>query len=151
MRRHHVDITVTTPASPETVYGLLTDGPSWPTWSPIESFELEVAGDPPPEGPGAIRIFRMGKTTGRDLILELEPDRRLKYASLSGLPVRGYVGEVTLTTAPSGGTEINWHSSFAAKVPGTGWILQRGIRKFLGECAHGLAGYAPTVRETRAG
>jgi uncharacterized protein YndB with AHSA1/START domain len=148
--RREIDITVSTPASPETVYALLTDGSTWPRWTPMDSVELEKEGDPAPEGPGAIRVNKKGRTTGRDEILELEPNRRLKYASLSGLPVRGYVGEVTLTPARSGGTEINWHSSFVAKVPGTGWILQRGIRKFLAECAHGLADYAPTVRETRA-
>jgi uncharacterized protein YndB with AHSA1/START domain len=151
MRRRHIDINVDTPASPETVFALLTDGSTWPRWSPMDSVELEREGDPAPEGPGAIRVNKKGRTTGRDLILELEQNRRLKYASLSGLPVRDYIGEVTLTPSPAGGTAINWHSSFNAKVPGTGWLLQRGIRKFLGDCALGLADYAPTVRETRAG
>jgi len=150
MRRRYIDITVPTSASPETVYGLLADSSTWTRWTPMDSVQLERKGDPAPEGPGAIRVNTMGKTTGRDEILELEPNRRLKYASLSGLPVRDYVGEVTLTRVPSGGTEINWHSSFFPKVPGTGWLLQRGIRKFLGECARGLAAYAPTVSETRA-
>jgi uncharacterized protein YndB with AHSA1/START domain len=149
MRRRDIDINAETPASPETVYALLADGSTWPRWSPMDSVELERPGNPPPEGPGAIRVNRKGKTTGRDEILELEPNRRLKYAALSGLPVRDYVGEVTLTRTTSG-TAINWHSTFSAKIPGTGWLLQRGIRKFLGDCAQGLATYATTVSETRA-
>jgi|SRR5690242_3760113 len=149
MRRRDIDISVKTAASAGTVYALLADGSTWPQWSSMDSVDLEREGDPAPEGPGAIRVNKKGRTTGRDEILELEPNRRFKYAALSGLPVRDYVGEVTLTPV-AGGTHINWHSSFLPKFPGTGWLLQRGISKFLDECAHGLAAYAPTVSETRA-
>jgi hypothetical protein len=130
---------------------LLADGTTWPEWSPIDAFTLERAGDPPPEGPGAIRVFVKGRTTGRDQVLELEPGRRLEYASLSGLPVRGYVGEVVLERTRSGGTAIDWLSTFFATTPpGTGWLVERGIRRFLGQCAHGLAVYAacrPAARD----
>ena len=142
MMRRRIDITEQTPASPEVVYGLLADGPSWPRWSPIDAFALERAGDPPPEGVSAIRVLRRGRTTGRDEILELVPNQRLKYASLSGLPVRDYVGVVSLQPAPDGGTTIRWEASFLPTRPGTGWILERGIRRFLGQCARGLAEYA---------
>ena len=139
MRLRHIHVTAQTPAPPQVVYRLLTDGSSWPSWSPIESFELERPGEPPPEGVGAIRVFRRGRTTGRDQVLEVIPDRRLKYASLSGLPVRDYVGQVDLERAPDGTTTIRWHSSFLPRVRGTGWIVERGIRQFLEQCAHGLA------------
>jgi hypothetical protein len=55
MSRRQLDIRAHAPAAPEVVFGLLADGASWPLWSPIESFELERPGDPPPEGPGAVR------------------------------------------------------------------------------------------------
>ena len=80
MRLRHVNVTAQTPASAETVYRLSTDGPSWPLWSPIDSFALEQPGDPSPEGVGAIRVFRRGRTTGRDLVLDRVPNRRLEYA-----------------------------------------------------------------------
>ena len=93
MRRRHIEVTAETPAPAEVVYGLLADGSSWPAWSPIESVEIERPGDAPPEGVGAIRVNRRGRTTGRDQILELVPNRRLKYATLSGLlPIRDYLG-----------------------------------------------------------
>ena len=38
----------------------------------------------------AIRVFRRGRTTGREQVLVLVPKRWLRYASLSGLPVRDY-------------------------------------------------------------
>lgn len=144
MRRRDINVRAATPAAPEVVYGLLADGSTWPAWSPIESVELEQEGEPPPEGVGAIRVNRLGRTTGRDQILELVPNRKLKYATLSGLPFRDYVGEVDLEPAPDGGTSIRWHSSFFPKVPGSGWIMERGLRRFLGQCVTGLADYAAT-------
>src|SRR5436190_184301 len=140
MKRRDVKVTVRTEASPETVYGLLVDGSTWTRWSPVDSVELEGVGSPPPEGVGAVRVLRRGRTTGRDEILELVPGRRFKYASRSSLPVRDYVGDVTLEGAPDGGTVIDWHSSFfPTSPPGTGWLVQLGIRRFLGQCARGLA------------
>ena len=89
---HRIDVSAHSSAAPAAVFALLQDGSTWPEWSPIESFELEREGDPPPEGVGAIRFFRRGRTTGRDEIVELVPDRRLGYVSLSGLPVRDHRG-----------------------------------------------------------
>jgi len=86
--RRRIEVSATSVAPPSAVYALLIEGTTWPDWSPIESFELERPGGGAPEGVGAIRVFRRGRTTGRDQVLELVPDRRLRYASLSGLPVR---------------------------------------------------------------
>ena len=149
MRRRRIEVSATSVASPGAVYALLTDGSTWPRWSPIESFELEQPGDGAPEGVGAIRVFRRGRTTGRDQVLELVPDRRLRYASLSGLPVRDYVGEVELEPVP-GGTLIRWHSSFVPAVRGTGWLVELGIRRFLSGCVRGLAEYAASHHDASA-
>ena len=150
MKRRTVRVTAETSAPPDLVYGLLADGSTWPAWSPIETFELERAGDPPPEGPGAVRVFTRGRTTGRDEVLELEPGRRLRYSSESGLPVRDYVGEVVLDRTPDGGTAIDWHSSFSAtSPPGTGWLVEKGIARFLGQCVRGLAAHAATLPAPR--
>jgi hypothetical protein len=148
VRRRDIRVNATTPAAPEVVYGLLADGSTWPAWSPIESVDIERPGADPPEGVGAIRVNRMGRTTGRDEILELVPNRRLKYATLSGLPFRDYIGEVDLESAPDGGTTIRWHSSFEPKYPGTGWVMERGLRRFLGQNVQGLADYAATASAT---
>ena len=141
MRRRHIEVTQHSAAPPAAVFALLVDGETWPRWSPIEAFELERTGDPPPEGVGAIRVFRRGRTTGRDEIVEVVPDRRLSYRSLSGLPVRDYRAHVDLE--PDGdGTTIRWEASFAPKLPGTGRLLERGLRRFICECAAGLAAHA---------
>lgn len=65
-RRQHIDVQVHTSAEATTVYALLRDGSTWLMWSPIDSFQLERAGDQEPEGLGAIRIFRKGRVAGRD-------------------------------------------------------------------------------------
>jgi Polyketide cyclase / dehydrase and lipid transport len=138
MGRRHIEVTAYSHAARDVVFALLADGTTWPRWSPIESFELERPGDPPPEGPGAIRIFRRGRTIGRDQIVEVVPGRRFGYASLSGLPVRDYRAHVDLEPQADG-TTIRWQASFLPKVPGTGWLLERGLRRFLDQCAQGLA------------
>lgn len=144
-RSQHVEIEVRTCGDPATVYGLLRDGASWPVWSPIESFELERAGADEPEGIGAIRIFRRGRMTGRDQVAELVADRRFGYRHLSGLPVRDYRATIDLEPEPGdGGTRIRWQVSFLARLPGTGRLLRRGVRRFVDDCARGLAAHAAT-------
>jgi hypothetical protein len=150
MRLRHIDVDAVSEADPATIYRLLADGSTWPSWSPIESFELEAEGDPLPEGVGAIRVFRLGRTTGRDQVLELVPNRRIRYATLSGVPVRDYVGTVDLEVLDDGRTRIHWQSTFAPKVRGTGALVERTIRRFLQGCATGLAEYTSKNRATNA-
>ncbi|MGH3779964.1 MAG: SRPBCC family protein [Pseudonocardiaceae bacterium] len=126
------------------MYALLRDGSSWPTWTSIDSFELERAGEREPEGVGAIRTFRRGKVAGRDQIAELIRDRRFSYLHLSGLPVRDYRADVDLEPTAEG-TRIRWHVSFTPKVPGTGWLWRWAIERFITQSARGLAAYAQTT------
>ena len=121
MGRQHIEHHATTSADPATVYALLRDGASWPSWSPIDAFELERHGESEPEGVGAVRVLRSGRVTGRDTIVELVPDRRLSYTHTSSLPVRDYRGDIDLTPV-AGGTEIHWATSFEPKYPGTGGL-----------------------------
>jgi hypothetical protein len=142
VRRYQVDVTERTSADPATVYALLRDGSTWPQWSSIDSFELEQEGEGEPEGVGAIRIFRNGRITGRDKILGFTKDRTFSYAHINGMPVRDYRGEVDLRPAEGGGTTIHWRVSFSAKVPGTGWLLHKGLTRFIGQVTRGLAAHA---------
>jgi uncharacterized protein YndB with AHSA1/START domain len=141
MRRREIDVTAVSSAAPDVIYRLLVDGATWPSWTPIESFTLEQADDGRPEGVGAIRVFQRGKTVGRDRVVELVTNRRLAYTSESTLPVRDYHASVDLFPGAET-TTIRWRASFFPKVPGTGWITERGLRRFLEQCARGLADYA---------
>lgn len=127
-----------TSADADVVYALLRDGASWPEWSPLGSFELVRPGEDEPEGLGAIRLFRTGRVRSYEKIVALEPGRRFGYALDHGLPLRDYVAYVDLSPV-DGGTEIHWHSTFTAKIPGTGWFYRRFLRAFIGRVVAGLA------------
>jgi hypothetical protein len=62
--------------------------------------------------------------------------------------MRDYLGEVTLRTQPGAGTQITWEASFLPKRAGTGWVLERGIERFLRQCVNGLASYAAASGQT---
>jgi polyketide cyclase/dehydrase/lipid transport protein len=142
MGRYQIEATEQTTADPATVYALLRDGSTWPQWSTtIDSFVLEKEGEGEPEGVGAVRIFRGGGITGRDEILAFTPDTAFSYAHLKGLPVRGYRGDVDLRQK-DGGTEIHWRVSYDPLIPGTGWLMQRALTRFLGKTVRGLAAYS---------
>jgi uncharacterized protein YndB with AHSA1/START domain len=149
MSRQRIEKRAATSADPSTVYALLRDGATWPTWSSIDSFELERRGAEEREGIGAIRVFRGGRVTGRDEIVELVPDRRLAYRHTSNLPVRDYRGEVDLEPT-STGTAIRWVSTFEPKIPGTGRLMRRALDGFVAGLATGLAEHAATVESGRS-
>ncbi|MFL6140362.1 MAG: SRPBCC family protein [Labedaea sp.] len=151
MSRIQIDATERTAAGAATVYALLRTGATWPDWSPIDSFELEREGADEPEGVGAVRIFRNGRITGHDEITGLTENRSFRYAHRSTLPVRDYRGEIGLTPAGGGGTVIHWRVSFRPKIPGTGWLLRRGLTTFVGELTRGLARHATAVGDPSVG
>jgi hypothetical protein len=150
VRRQRIDVRAHTTAHPDTVYALLRDGASWPSWSPIGSFELERRADgDDPEGLGAIRVFRSrwrgSKVTSREQVVEVVPGRRFSYTLLSGLPLRDYRADVDLEPTEDG-TTIHWRSSFLPKVLGTGWLYRRILTEFIEACASGLAAHAARRR-----
>lgn len=154
-------MTAASTGSVETVYELLRAGATWPTWSGLGSFELERPSPEPDragvgadghgvdEGVGAIRVFRTGPMRSREQIVELVPGRRLSYVLLSGLPLRDYRADVDLSPTAEG-TEIRWHSTFDAKVPGTGWFYRWFLGRFLRQTVDGLAAYAGRTRPSAA-
>lgn len=144
MRWWEIDVRVTTTGSPATVYALLRDGATWPTWSPIGSFELRGEGTDDREGVGAIRMFRTARVTSVERIAELVPDRRLGYTLEHGMPLRDYRADVDLTP-DGGGTAIHWHSRFHAAIPGTGRFYRYVLGRFIRRCAEGLAAHTETT------
>ena len=130
--------TANTTAGPATVYALLRDGATWPTWSSLETFALERPGKDEPEGVGAVRVFTSGRVTGRDTIAELVPERRFAYTHESNLPIRDYRADVELERTADG-TRITWTSRFNPKIPGTGRLLRRGLDGFVAGLVNGLA------------
>jgi len=147
-KKHEIDERAWSAAEPDTVYRLLAEGSTWPVWSPIDSFELKEEGRGAPEGLDAVRIFRTGRTTSVERLVELRPGQRLSYALLDGLPLKDYRADVDLEPY-DGGTNIRWHSTFEAKRPGTGWLYRLVLAKFIRRCVNGLAAHAVTVEGAR--
>jgi hypothetical protein len=96
---------------------------------------------------GAIRLFKTGRVRSRERVVERDPGRQFAYVLESGMPLRDYKAVITLTPTTAG-TDIRWHSTFQPKVPGTGWLYQRELGKFIGQCVNGLATAAAQVSTT---
>ncbi|CAN5646997.1 SRPBCC family protein [soil metagenome] len=136
MAKQEIDIRKTANAEPPDLWKLLDDSSSWPAWTPIESFELErAAGE---GGLGEIRLFKTGRVTVREEIVERRENERLTYVLLGGLALRDYRAEIDLTPS-AGETEIRWHTTFEPKVPGMGWVYRRALSKATQEFVDGLA------------
>jgi hypothetical protein len=109
-------------ASPDIVWGLLADVRTYCRWGPWRATDYGypgegAAGDDARGGAGAIRWLRYGRTTTVERILAAEPGKRMEYTVVKGLPVRGYLAEVTLEPAGSG-TRIHWSASWERTLGG---------------------------------
>jgi hypothetical protein len=47
-----------------------------------------------------------------------------------------------LEPTPDGGTAIRWVSTFDPRFHGTGWLVRRGMDRFVGQLTRGLAEHA---------
>jgi Polyketide cyclase / dehydrase and lipid transport len=129
MGKYVVEARARSHAPPESVWEVLEDVPRWAEWGPWNSSELEREGAPPPGGVGAVRLLKRFAMTLREELTEFEPPARMAYKLLSGLPVRDYRAEVSLS--PDGdSTELRWRAEFDA-LPGVGplyrWQLQKAF------------------------
>lgn len=146
MGRHIIDATAHSRAPREVVWDILAAAGSWSEWGPWTRSELEREGSPPPGGSGSIKRLQRGRMTLREEVTEFVRPSRYGYRLLSGLPVRGYRAQVTLSDAADG-TGIHWHSEFDARFPGTGGLVRRSLQRAVSDVAGRLAAEA----ERRAG
>jgi hypothetical protein len=140
-KRREFTVTATTTAEPRSVFALLKDGASWPTWSPIGSFRLERRDPSGGEGVGAIRVFSTGPVRSREEIVEVSEAQRFSYVAHSGLPLRQHRADVDVQ-AEAGTTRITWREGFEPRWPGTGAPLAAFLRSFVQRCVDGLAAEA---------
>lgn len=132
-----IDVSRRIDAPPAAVWALLDDSSTWPTWTSIDSFELEREPDAS-TGLGEIRRFKTGPITVREEIVERVPETRLSYRLLGGLPVRDYIAVIELNPA-SAGTELRWHTTFEGRIPATGWLFGAVLGKATRDFVTGLA------------
>ena len=143
------DVSANSSASPRTVYSLLVNGASWPSWTQIDSFQLEQTSSyNPPEprataqGVGAIRVFRTGLYRSREKILGLVLNRQMTYTILPGSMLRDYHATIDLTPTHDGGTDVHWSGSFRTSIPGFTWLMQLYLNRLMQSIVEGLARHA---------
>ncbi|MEU2688574.1 SRPBCC family protein [Streptomyces hygroscopicus] len=149
------DVTADSAAPPDAVWTLLLNPRSWPEWSRIDALETGQSHGLSPDGRdgvGAIRAFRTGKSVTRERITALEPGRRFAYEGVENSNMADYRATVELHELPGGGTRIRWHGTYLAR-PGTRWVFQRYLRRFMQTMVTGLAEHAagPDVPPARGG
>ena len=100
-----------TSADPEAVWSLVADANGYPSWGPWNDGGYQPAAEGPSRK-GSVQWFRYGRHTTVEEILEVDEPRRLVYTVLSGMPVRNYRAEVTLTPAAPKGTSVRWTATW---------------------------------------
>ena len=141
MGHHVIEAKATSKASREQVWRLIADITTWSDWGGWSSATREREGDPPPDGVGAVRKLKRFPTTTVEEVTAFEPNARLGYKLLKGLPLRDYAAEITLGDAPAGGTEITWRAEFDTTwVPG----IKTGLERFFPTTVEQLARGAET-------
>lgn len=93
----------------QAVWDALVDHEGMSSWAPGLRVTLDREGAPGRNGVGALRrIAARGPAPAiREEITTYEAPRRLGYRALSGVPFRGYSGEVVLSEL-TGRTEVRW-------------------------------------------
>ena len=141
VRTQVIDAKTHSRAPREVVWSILADGGSWSEWGPWTKSELEREGAPSPGGLGSIKHLTRGRLRLREEVTEFDAPSRYGYKLLSGLPVRNYRAHVNLSDAGDG-TDIQWHSEFEGRLPGTGWVIRRSLQRAVNDVAGRLAAEA---------
>lgn len=124
-----IDVRAELLASPAQVYRRLADRSTWPAWSGHSRAELAAPSDDDQAGVGTVWVMYRGKKSVTERVVEFEPEHKVTYTLLDGLPLTNYRAGFKLTPCGSG-TAVHWHSEFTAK-PGTGWLYRLALAFFM--------------------
>ncbi|BBZ25306.1 SRPBCC family protein [Mycolicibacter hiberniae] len=124
----HATATANVAASAAHVWAVLTDYEGMSAWAPGLKITVIAPGTPAPNGVGAQRRIQAvpGMAPLVEEIIAFEPEQRLSYRGVSGIPFRNYVGEVALRPTGSG-TEIRYTVSADNRLPGIATALSHAL------------------------
>lgn len=124
----HATATATVAAPAARVWAVLSDYEGMSAWAPGLQITLARPGSPEPNGVGAQRRIKAvpGMAPLVEEIVAFEPDQRLSYRGVSGIPFRNYLGDVVLRSSGSG-TEISYTISADNQLPGVAAVLAHGL------------------------
>jgi hypothetical protein len=84
-----------------------------------------------------VQWFRYGRRTVTvEEIREVEAPHRLAYTVVSGLPLKHYRAEVTLTRSAAGGTSVRWAATWDRTFLGR--LVQNKLQRVYGEVMSAL-------------
>jgi hypothetical protein len=132
----------TLPATPAAVWPFITDPVRMNAWSLARIESISPGDGDDPGGVGALRRVTI-RAPGRDVsfvevIENAEPQRRLRYRVVRGLPLRDHVGEITLRREGDG-ARLAWDVTFEFLVPGAGLAARRMLDAQLRQSVGALA------------
>ncbi len=84
------------------VWPLIGEARRWKEWTFLTQSDLVRAGDPPPDGIGAVRRFTRFGIGSQEEVVAWEPPHHLGYTILKGFPVRHYRADVRPRTGRLG-------------------------------------------------
>ncbi len=116
---------------PQLFWDFLVDH-QWQSKSSIMPGEVTIdkPGDGHPQGLGAVRRITIGNIDLTEDVVGFEPPRYIGYQvheGGSGMPVRGYRGEMFLE-AQVDGLVFRYRGTFETRLWGTGWLFKRLFR-----------------------
>ncbi|MBW2235088.1 MAG: SRPBCC family protein [Deltaproteobacteria bacterium] len=128
-------------APPEAVFAALADHAGLARWSPFAMERLE-AGNPDPNGLGALRRVRMGPLAFDERVISWDPPHHYTYTVEKGPLVRRHRGDVQVRR-DGDRTRVRWAIQIGLALPGagkpTGWLLRRKVRGTLDRLAGEIA------------
>lgn len=123
----------------EVVFDVLADYAGYKKFTKLMISEVEVPGDPAPNGVGAVRRLGAPGYSVRERILAYDPPNSMSYTIDSGVPIEGYRADVTLEPSVSGGTRITWVGRFDSARYGLAPMLRSGFKLAVGDLAKAVA------------
>jgi uncharacterized protein YndB with AHSA1/START domain len=116
------------------VWKRLSDLETWDTWGPWTKATVD--------GEIHTLVSERKRMTGKPYVMTervtaMQPEQRLEYDLLSGLPVRNYHASVVLTDA-DGGTDVTWSANFDPPWPIFGGLWRGAMQKVMRDCSEAL-------------
>ena len=142
--RREVRVEARIEAPPLEVWRWISHHEGMPRWMPVREVVRRRAGAPEPDGVGAIRTVKAGGLAFDEEIVDAKPGERLEYRLIGGAPLREHRGVVRLS-ADGEGTLLVWTVGFRPWIPGTGFLVEREVRRLLEGGVRGLARLAAGV------
>lgn len=120
--------TATVAASPAQVWAVVADHEGMSKWGPGIKATVIRGGELEHNGVGAQRRVQALPLAPAfvEEVTEFEPEQKLSYTAVSGIPFRNYAGTVELTPVGDD-TEISWTVSADNHLPGVAKALASGL------------------------